>query len=84
MNKKRQISQANIIITIKGVFKMGRKPLPEHLRKECLQLRIKQWIVDEFKSQDGYNPEVEKILEEYLIKNGRTKFLRVGDEKEKI
>jgi len=47
---------------------MGRKKLDASEKKVQFNIRVKRWIVDEFKSIDGYGPLVESLLEDYLIK----------------
>ena len=45
---------------------MGRKPVPDDLRKENLNIVLPRWQIDKLKEIRGYNKIIEKLLEEFF------------------
>jgi len=47
---------------------MGRKPLPEEMRKELLTIRVPKYLIDKLKIEVNYNKLIEELLERYYNK----------------
>ena len=41
---------------------MGRKPLPDDLRKEKITISLPKWMIDELRKKDNYNQFICDVL----------------------
>lgn len=45
---------------------MGRKPIPDYLKKTNLTIAIRKETIDKLKSIENYNVLIQKLLDDYF------------------
>lgn len=45
---------------------MGRKPMPEHMKKTNLTIAIRKETIEKLKKLENYNQIIQKLLDDYF------------------